>query len=292
MIIGKQMIDYYLLEQLVAFSESRTLSKAAQQLHISQPAMSNSMRKLENMIGIPLFNRSKSHIELNENGKVAVRYARKALKANHRIIAKTQLFYQNMHTMRIGACNSFIAHHFVENFQQAHPDQTMSVTVGNEDDLLNKLNNQNIDLAIFHRKKVCKGLTTRYYLDEQISLTLMKDSPLAQQTELHFADLTGQSILAHLQAAFWLDIFRANIPRVNLIIQEKMATLDQLVHSSDLPVFNSSLVCDQANTMVCYKYQIPTNKVTIPIADQTAHAQYYFLSRTADQSKLALMGFN
>ena len=47
------MVEIFLLEQFVAFAQCGTLSRAAVQLHISQPALSRSMKKLEDLFGIP-----------------------------------------------------------------------------------------------------------------------------------------------------------------------------------------------------------------------------------------------
>lgn len=66
------MMELYLLEQLIAFSRQGTLSGAAEKLHISQPALSQSMKKLEESLGVSLFERSKNKIALNENGIMAV----------------------------------------------------------------------------------------------------------------------------------------------------------------------------------------------------------------------------
>lgn len=62
--MGDMMIENYLLEQLIAFSEKKSLSKAAKKLDISQPALSKSMKKLEEIMGVPLFNRTVNSIEL------------------------------------------------------------------------------------------------------------------------------------------------------------------------------------------------------------------------------------
>ena len=65
------MIEIHLFEQLVAFASCGTLSAAAEQLHISQPALSRSMQRLEDELGVKLFDRQKSRLTLNENGAAA-----------------------------------------------------------------------------------------------------------------------------------------------------------------------------------------------------------------------------
>ena len=60
------MIEIYLLEQLAAFAKHGTLSKAAEELLISQPALSRSMKKLEEEFGVTLFAREDKKISLNE----------------------------------------------------------------------------------------------------------------------------------------------------------------------------------------------------------------------------------
>ena len=72
------MLDLYELEQFSAFGECGTLSGAAERLHISQPTLTRNMRHIEDAFGVPLFNRTRNHIELNEPGKLAVEYAPEA----------------------------------------------------------------------------------------------------------------------------------------------------------------------------------------------------------------------
>lgn len=76
------MVEFYQLEQLLRVADCGTLSGAAEQLHLSQPALSRSMQRLENDIGVPLFIRYKNKIELNENGQLAVEYAEKNCRSD------------------------------------------------------------------------------------------------------------------------------------------------------------------------------------------------------------------
>ena len=71
------MLETYQLEQLIAFAEYKTLSRAAEVLHISQPSLSRTMQQIESEFQVSLFERQKNKITLNENGRLAVSYARK-----------------------------------------------------------------------------------------------------------------------------------------------------------------------------------------------------------------------
>lgn len=62
------MLNLLELEQLVAFADWGTLSKAAEELHISQPTITRTMKNIETAFGVPLFARGKNKIELNETG--------------------------------------------------------------------------------------------------------------------------------------------------------------------------------------------------------------------------------
>lgn len=64
------MIELEQLKQLIAFATYGTLSKAAEELYISQPALSHSIQKLEKTLGVELFDRKKNKMELNQNGKL------------------------------------------------------------------------------------------------------------------------------------------------------------------------------------------------------------------------------
>ena len=74
------MIEMRLLEILNAFATEGTQAAAAEKLHISQPTLSGAMKKLEEEIGAPLFERSKNRMSLNENGKAAAEFAGRILQ--------------------------------------------------------------------------------------------------------------------------------------------------------------------------------------------------------------------
>jgi DNA-binding transcriptional LysR family regulator len=70
------MIETRLLHQVVILAETRSYAKAAQMLHLSQPALSRSIQQLESGIGQRLFDRSRQQIQLTEAGLLFVNRAR------------------------------------------------------------------------------------------------------------------------------------------------------------------------------------------------------------------------
>ena len=73
------MIDNYLLEELVAFKKYGTLAAAADQLGLSQPALTRGMKKLETELEVQLFNRGANRITLTKAGVFAAERAEDVL---------------------------------------------------------------------------------------------------------------------------------------------------------------------------------------------------------------------
>lgn len=98
------MLNLEELEQLIAFDDCGTLSKAAEQLHISQPTITRTMQHVEEDFGVPLFERGKNKIAFNETGKQAVVAARKLLKEAENTVQAIRDFDRRQHTITVESC--------------------------------------------------------------------------------------------------------------------------------------------------------------------------------------------
>ncbi|WP_243686334.1 LysR family transcriptional regulator [Lentilactobacillus rapi] len=84
-------IDLELLRELVAFQKYGSLSATAEHLMITQPTVTRGMKKLEQQLGVTLFDRQVSnHIQLNDTGQFAVGEAEKLLKAESDFTGKVR----------------------------------------------------------------------------------------------------------------------------------------------------------------------------------------------------------
>lgn len=73
-------MDIKQLQYFIAVSEQMNFSKAAERLHISQPSLSNAIKKLEHEIGSPLLDRNTRNLQLTEAGEVLFERAKVIVK--------------------------------------------------------------------------------------------------------------------------------------------------------------------------------------------------------------------
>lgn len=272
------MIETYLLEQFEAVARCGTLLKASEELHVSQPSLSRSMKKLEDELGVSLFHRENSKISLNETGKLAAEYAKRALDANQEMIDRVVSFDRSLRTVSLGACSPFPINALMPVLQEHLPGKTISTELqGSDNRLLQGLRNHLYQLAILHEPINEKDLYCQRYLEESLYITVPEGHPLSGKESVNFNDLKGLRILMAAGIGFWMEITLKHLSQSDLLIQGTMDALDELIEASNLPFFNS----DQ---MLQLGYEMP-GRVSIPIADADAHATYWIACLASEQQK-------
>ena len=145
-------IDSYKIFESVARNES--ISKASEELFISQPAVSQSIKKLEESIGGELFNRTKYGVRLTTEGKAFYEYIKKGLdfiENGERIFS--QLKNLDIGTIRIGASASVTKHilmPYLKTFHKLYPNINIDIVNHLSNNLISMLKNGTIDVAILN----------------------------------------------------------------------------------------------------------------------------------------------
>ena len=270
------MIENYLLEQFVAVAKYGTLLKASEELHISQPSLSRSMRKIDEEFGVTLFQRENSKIALNETGKIAAEYAQRALDANQEMIDHVIMFDRSLRTVSIGSCAPFPINELMPTLQERLPGKTLSTELQDSDErLIHGLRNHIYQLAVLHECPEDKSLYCQRYLEEKLYITVPEDHPLAKKKSICFEDLKGFRILMAAGIGFWMDITLKHLSASDLLIQNSIDALAELIDASSLPFF----ISDQ---MMRSGYEMP-GRVSLPITNPDAHATYYLCCLASEQ---------
>ena len=128
-----------LLHQFIATAEEGSISRAATQLGISQPALSKNIRKFEEIVGTDLFYRHTRGAELSEAGQAFLKHAELiALEYEHALQEVSNILENRKATIRIGAqgvWSSTYLPHAAKKFRKLFPKHQLSVSSGNTDEL-------------------------------------------------------------------------------------------------------------------------------------------------------------
>lgn len=152
------------------------MTKAAKKLYISQPSLSQSIKSLENELGVSLFDRNGRNLVLNKNGEILLKHAITALDAIDNAI--TEINEESLShfclSLSICAASSMIPQ-IVTGFQTLHPDVELYI---NQTPL--NSNDNTSDLYLFSSDKPLHGINQSTLLQEQCFIGMSKDNPLAK----------------------------------------------------------------------------------------------------------------
>ena len=272
------MFELYQLEQLLAVAACGTLSNAAEQLHISQPALSRSMQRLEAELQVSLFTRQKNKIELNENGRMAVDYARKIMEQSQDMISRIQAFDRSQRTILFGTCAPAPLWEIPALLSDLYPEMTISSEIRENDVLLQGLRDDVYQLIVLPFPVDEPGMICAKYGEEHLFFSLPPAHPLSGSKALYMKDLNGETMLLRNRLGFWRELTVRKMPDTRFLEQEDVA-FDELVKFSALPSFATDLWLNREGNHV--------NRVNIPILDEEANVSYYCLCKPGGRTDLS-----
>ncbi len=272
------MFELNQLEQLLAVAECGTLSGAAERLHLSQPALSRSMQKLEGELQVALFERQKNKISLNGNGKLAVELARRVVEQANNMIEQVRAFDRSQRTILIGSCAPAPLWELGSWASGIYPDMTVSSEMKENETLLDGLKKGTYQCVILPYPIEDPDLYGFPFETEQLYFSLPPTHPLSSEKGLYFKDIDGETILLLSQIGFWKKLCDEKMPSTHALMQTEQADFAELVQASALPSFVSSMSMRYDGK--------PKNRVVIPLLDPEATVTYHFVCRKAEKSKL------
>lgn len=151
--------------QLKVFNEvARHLSfiRAAENLHLTPPAVTMQIKELEGHVGAPLFERRGKQVSLTTTGEYMLVYARKilsTLKDAEDAAARLQRAEAGVLTIGLVSTAKYFMMKMLAEFRKKHPGVELKLALGNRDQLVQMLQNNEVDIAVMGRPP--KELQTR-----------------------------------------------------------------------------------------------------------------------------------
>ncbi|QYF93656.1 LysR family transcriptional regulator [Massilia sp. PAMC28688] len=186
------------LQSLVLVARHESVSRAAEALHVTQPAVSLQLRTLEEITGTALTRKVGRTIQLTAAGEVMAEFSERILRLWEQ--AGDELAALNgvtSGTLRIGAVTT--AEHLLPPllvpFTLERPDVRLKLQVGNRVEIVNMLARQEIDLAIMGTPPREFGTNAARFARHPMGFVASADHPLMKKKRITLADVSSANLL-------------------------------------------------------------------------------------------------
>ena len=189
------------LRQLQCFSavaKNLSYTKAAQELHLTQPAVSIQIRQLEQQAGLALTEQFGKQVHLTEAGEEVHRYARSILnQVNEMDDVLDRLKGFSGGRLRIAAISSanYFAPKLLGTFQQRFPDVSVSMDVTNQKAVLALVLDNEVDMAIMGQPPKDSQVTAIPFMDNPLVIVAAPEHRLAKRKRIQLKELEKEVFL-------------------------------------------------------------------------------------------------
>lgn len=236
--------DLNLLRIFYYVAKTEKISKAAEILNVSQPAISQHIKTLEEQAGFKLFSRSKKGVKLTIEAQEIYSYCKSIFtqveSINHTLQDITSL---DTGTLRIGASDTICKYYLIDklkNFEQLFPNVRYRVTNCTSKESLSLLKNNDVDIAFVHSPVTNISFTFQHCLTLEDYFVCCQDFDASNIHTLE--DLTKYRTLLLEKSSHSRKSLDANLLKYNVELRPKfeLASLDLLIEFAKK---NMGIIC-------------------------------------------------
>lgn len=172
------------------------VSRAAQALYVTQPNLSKSISRLEDELGVPLFDHRKGKIELNEYGRIfltSVELSLSELAAGQRTIQR--LYESSQNVLSLGSSIDDFLPDVLKDFAPLHPEVGIRQFSCSPEELENRLLDRSLDMAVTSRAPVSEALACELLGEKDFVILTGREHPLAGRAEVSVAELAEERFI-------------------------------------------------------------------------------------------------
>ncbi len=223
-------------------SVAKTLSytKAAQELHITQPAITKHVQELENQYKTRLIERMGNKIVLTHAGEVLLEHSIAILKEYAQLdFVMNMLHGDPKGTLRLGASTTiaqYVLPPVLALFKTKFPDVNISLISGNSDDIESELMDHHIDLGLIEGNKRLPNLKYTHLVDDELVAIASTQSKYAKYDEMTIDDLRRIPLVLRENGSGTLSVLTSALDRVGVKFTD-LNIIMQLGSSESIKLF-------------------------------------------------------
>ena len=228
-------MEFRVLEYFLAIAREGSFSKAAKQLHITQPTLSRQISDLEKEIGKVLFIRGKKQVSLTEDGVFLFNRAKEIVSLKDKTLIEFSKNDDNVYgDVYIGGGESLgmsLIAKTIKLTQDKYPNIRFHLFSGNAESVVEKLERGLIDFGIL----IISCVTDKYEhiklgVCDQLGVLMRKDDVLANKNRISIGDITNKPLIVSAQES--LENIAKNNYEFNELTKKAICTYNLLYNAS------------------------------------------------------------
>ena len=192
------------LQVFASVAKHLSYTRAAEELHLTQPAVSMQIKQLEKSIGLKLFEQIGKKIYLTEAGSVVLEHAlsiTSKLQSIENDLEQLKGIEGGRLTVCIASTVNYFATRLISRFSQAYPSVQISLDVTNRHDLLKRLETNEPDLVLMGRPPSSADLISTAFMDNPLVIIANPHHPLADKTKIPIERLSDETFVLREQGS-------------------------------------------------------------------------------------------
>lgn len=268
------------LRYIVTLAQEQHFGRAAERCHVSQPTLSVAVKKLEDELGVVLFERSKTRVSPTPMGEQIVTQSQSVLEQASAIkdIASSGKDQLNS-PLKVGAIftiGPYLFPHFIPELQKISPDMPLYVEESYTATLRQRLRKGELDVIIISLPFTEADVVTQTLYEEPFVALLPANHALAKQTEVSAEDLAAENLLMLGEGHCFRDQILDSMPVLEpkSPIDKVGAHIKTATEGSSLETMRHMVASGMGVTILpesaAYSPYSSSALVTRPLADQSA----------------------
>jgi DNA-binding transcriptional LysR family regulator len=196
--MDRAMIENFRLRVFRAVAHHLNFSRAAEELMLTQPAVTQQIKALEDEFGVPLFDRGGGHITLTVGGKALLPFAERIKEISEEAIAAVaEAFGQQAGELALGASQTigqYLLPTFVAAFRRTNPKIKVTARSGNTDAMIEALLAREIHLALIEGPEQRKDVRIEPFMEDHMVLVVPATHGWSNH-EVELEDLKSEPLL-------------------------------------------------------------------------------------------------
>lgn len=270
-----------------------SFTKAAEELIISQPAVTNHIKELESQFNLAFFERKGNKVVLTQAGEILLKHTEELQRIYRQIEFDLNKFNKAFNgVLHVGSSTSitqYILPPLLAQFHSIHKEVKVELLNGNSEQIEQALLNKNIELGIIESKSRRREIHYTPFLKDEIVLVCSSKNPWANKDEIYPEDLKKVQLLMREPGSGTLEVIASALKEEGI----RLSDLNVEMQLGSTEAIKSYL--QHSNCMAFISLQAIFKELSsgalkiIEIKNMPIHRHFYFITPQVSEDGLATL---